>query len=145
MQFTSLHAAWDSIPLSASLPEKINTAWLDALREVGKKMQIREGDHVISVDDPYTATGFVLYGGEISIRKKDSPEIIKPAPELLGEMGRLNPTRTRTADVVAHTDVALITFDWTKLNDSLAKRLDESEMQQLTEGIQQYAWDHFVE
>lgn len=145
MQFTSLQAAWQAIPLAMSLSEKINTAWLDSLREVGTQVQVRSGDNVISLNDTNTGTGYVLYSGEISVQKKDAPEIVKPAPELLGEMGQLNPTGTRTASVVAATDVALISFAWTKLNAALAKRLSETEMETLKDAMQQYAWSHFVE
>ncbi|MFP6581487.1 MAG: cyclic nucleotide-binding domain-containing protein [Candidatus Hydrogenedentota bacterium] len=145
MQFTSLHAAWEAIPLSLSLSERINTAWLDTLREVGTRVQVRSGDNVISLNDTNTGTGYVLYSGEISVQKKDAPEIVKPAPELLGEMGQLNPAGTRTASVVAATDVALISFNWTKLNAALAIRLSEAELETLKDAIQQYAWSHFVE
>jgi CRP-like cAMP-binding protein len=145
VQFTSLREAWDAIGVSSTLSDKINTAWLDSLREVGTKMQVRQHDAIISVDDTYTDRGYILFSGEISVQKKDSPEIVKSAPELLGEMGRLNPTRTRTASVIAASDVALISFTWSTLNEALSKRLSESEIETLMDSIQQYAWNHFVE
>lgn len=145
MDIAALRSAWDGIQASWSLSEKINTAWTESIAEVGTETGVRAGGKILSKDDSNVDLGFILLSGDIRIEKMDSPEIVKPGPELLGEMGQLNPTRVRTADVYAETDTSLVQFNWAQLNAALLKRLSEEEIQSLMSGIQQYAWGHFTE
>lgn len=145
MDYSALRTAWDGIQASWSLSEKINTAWIDSVGEIGLETGIREGGRIFSIDDTETDKGYILLSGEISIQKKDSPEIVKPGPELLGEMGQMNPQHVRTASVTAATDTQLIQFSWGKLHAALRKRLNEEEMSALKSSLQQYAWGHFTE
>lgn len=145
MDFNALRSAWDGIQVSWSLSEKINTAWIDSMGEVGMETGVRGGGRIIAMDDTDTDKGYLVIDGDISIQKKDSPEIVKPGPELIGEMGQMNPSRVRTASVTASTDVRLIQFSWSRLNGALLKRLNEEEMTALKSALQQYAWGHFTE
>jgi CRP-like cAMP-binding protein len=145
VDFATIKEAWSIIAMTMSVSEKINTAWIDSMVEVSSPVSVREGDTIISLGDQNTDKGYLLISGEYSVEKEGAPELVKPAPELLGEMGRLNPTQKRTATVRASTNVEMLTFSWGQMNAALEKRLSESEFQQLTEGLQQYAWGHFAE
>ena len=144
VDFATIKNAWSFVNIMP-MSEKINTAWIDSIVEVGVPAQLKAGDTIISINDQNTDRGFLLISGEYSVEKDGSPELVKPAPELLGEMGRLNPTQKRTATVRASTDVSMLSFSWQKINEALQRRLNETEFGQLTDGLQQYAWGHFAE
>jgi hypothetical protein len=145
VDFATIKEAWSTISMNMPVSEKINTAWIDSMVEVSSPISVREGDTIISIGDQNTDKGYLLISGDYSVEKEGSPELVKPAPELLGEMGRLNPTQKRTATIRASTEVQMLTFSWSQMNAALEKRLSESEFQQLTDGLQQYAWGHFAE
>lgn len=145
MRFSIVEEAWISVARGMPQSEKIRTAWVDSLLEVGTPVLVKAGEPIIIIGDQNTSSGFLLVEGEYSILKGNSPEMFKAAPELLGEMGRINPIHKRTATVRASTEVKMVSFDWDKIHTALHKRLNESEFEQLTESLKQYAWGHFTE
>ena len=145
MEFATINKTWNVIAGAMPLPEKLRTAWVDALAEVGVPSSFRSGDTVISVDDRDMDKGYLLTSGEFSIAKEGSPGLSKEAPELLGELGRLNPLHKRTASVRAISDLQVLLFSWKAVNAALLKRLSEDEYKELSDALQQYAWGHFTE
>ena len=130
MEHTTVENAWAQISISASLPAKINTAWVDTLTAVGK-----------AIND----LGFIIMSGSYSIFKEGAPSMIKQGPEMIGEMSRFNPLRSRTAEVRAESDVTAISFDWNEVFTGLAERLSDEEVKQLNSALEGYAWEHFTD
>ena len=128
MEHTTVENAWAQISISASLPSKINTAWVDTLTAVGKAINV-----------------FIISSGSYSIFKEGAPSMIKQGPEMVGEMSRFNPLRSRTAEVRAESDVTAISFDWNEVFTGLAERLSDEEVKQLNSALEHYAWDHFTD
>lgn len=89
--------------------------------------------------------GFVLLDGEVSVLKEGAPEIIAPAPEILGEIGHLSHTKQRSATVTAACELKVLRFKWSALISSALQALSAEEAQQFTSALQEYAWKHFAE
>jgi len=87
MRFSIVEEAWISVARGMPQSEKIRTAWVDSLLEVGTPVLVKAGEPIIISGDQNTSSGFLLVEGEYSILKGNSPEMFKAAPELLGEMG----------------------------------------------------------
>jgi len=145
MDVSLIKEAWSPISDRMSLSPSLSEAWVDSLIEVGTATQVSAGDTIISVLDANTKIGYLLISGEYCIQKQGDPELVKSAPELLGEMAELNPSGTRTASVRATSDIEMISFGWEKMNAALRQRLDENDFATLIEGLKQYAWEHFAE
>ncbi|MFP6582732.1 MAG: hypothetical protein VCD00_09270 [Candidatus Hydrogenedentota bacterium] len=145
MDTSVIKEAWSPISNQMSLSASLSDAWLEALVEVGTATKVNAGDTIISVLDANTKIGYLLISGEYCVQKPGDPELIKSAPELLGEMAELNPSGARIAKVRASTEIRMISFGWEKMNAALHERLDGHDFATLTEGLKQYAWDHFVE
>jgi CRP-like cAMP-binding protein len=89
--------------------------------------------------------GFVLLDGEVSVLKDGAPEIIAPAPDILGEIGHLSHTKQRSATVVAACELKILRFKWSALISTALQLLTAEEAQQFTSALQEYAWRHFTE
>ena len=145
MEHTTVENAWAQISISASLPSKINTAWVDTLTAVGKAINVSTGEIIIEVANKEIDLGFIIISGSYSIFKEGAPSMIKQGPEMVGEMSRFNPLRSRTAEVRAESDVTAISFDWNEVFTGLAERLSDEEVKQLNSALEHYAWDHFTD
>ena len=95
--------------------------------------------------DESIADGIILLEGEVSVMKEDFPEIVAAAPELLGEMGRLNPTAQRTATVTALTDLSILRFTWAAFTREARRLMSESELERVSTALQECAWQHFTQ
>ncbi len=89
--------------------------------------------------------GYVLLDGDVSVLKEGSPEIIAPAPDILGEIAHISPTKQRSATVVAASELKILRFKWSALISSASQTLTAEEAQQFTSALQEYAWKHFTE
>ncbi len=89
--------------------------------------------------------GFVLLEGEVSVLKDGSPEFNAPAPDVLGEIAHISPTKQRSATVSAATDLKILRFKWSTLLNATQQSLAAEEIQQFTSALQEYAWKHFTE
>ena len=94
---------------------------------------------------PTTDEGVIVLDGEIRVDKPDAPEIVVPAPHLIGEMSQFNPSRQRTATVIANTDLKALVFKWTDFNDKAKAYLEPDEVEATNTAMQEYAWQHFTE
>ena len=95
--------------------------------------------------DESIADGIILLEGEVSVMKEDFPEIVAAAPELLGEMGCLNPTAQRTANVTALTDLTILRFTWAAFTREAGRLMSESELERVSTALQECAWQHFTQ
>lgn len=89
--------------------------------------------------------GFVLLDGEVSVLKEGSPEFLAPAPDVLGEIAHISPTKQRSATISAAGELKILRFKWSALLNAAQQRLTAAEMQQFTSALQEYAWKHFTE
>ncbi len=89
--------------------------------------------------------GFVLLDGNVSVLKDGAPEFIVPAPDVLGEIAHISPTKQRSATVSAASELKILRFKWSALLNAAQQKLSAAEMQQFTSALQEYAWKHFVE
>ena len=95
--------------------------------------------------DESIADGIVLLKGEVSVMKDGFPEVVAAAPELLGEMGRLNPASQRTATVTAVTDLAILRFTWAAFTSEAGRIMSETDLEKVSSALQEYAWQHFTQ
>ena len=145
MDLAAIKESWSTISAKMPSSEEINTAWVESLHESGTPEEIKAGGTVISVLDQDTDIGYLLLSGDYKVQKEGEMELEKSAPELLGEMAGLNPSRRRTANIRAVSDISMIKFSWDKLNAKLQERLSESDYTKLKDSLKQYAWEHFME
>ena len=89
--------------------------------------------------------GFVLLEGDVTVLKEGAPEFVAPAPDVLGEIAHISPTKQRSATVSAASELKILRFKWSALLNAAQQKLSASEMQQFTSALQEYAWKHFTE
>ena len=118
---------------------------IDVLMKISTQENLPSGTVLFAKGDPSIDDGVILLEGEVSVMKVGFPEIIAAAPELLGEMGRLNPTGQRTATVTAVTELTLLRFKWTEFMREAGLRLSEAELEKISSALQEYAWQHFTQ
>ena len=126
------------VSLGPALTKRVAEVFID----VSRKEKALAGRVLMSVGDSAVQDGIVLLSGEISVIKQGSPEIIAEAPELIGEMAQISPTRQRTATVTAHTDITLLHFTWRDFANEARRRLTEEEFKKLSTALQDHAWRH---
>ena len=117
----------------------------DILIEIGKPVRIPADSMLFRSGDPSDDQGYILVEGEITVVKEGHPELTAYAPDIIGEMAQLNPTRQRTATVTAATDVQAIGFAWRDFVRTASTRLSEADLKAFTEALQEHAWRHFTE
>ena len=138
-------SAWEEVATRMSLASAARQAWLDALMEVGTGTRAHADDMIISVLDANARIRYLLLNGEYCVQKQGDPELVKPAPELIGEMAEVNPSGRRTASIRAVSDVDMISFSWEKMHSALKKRMSDEDYTKLLESLDQYACNHFTE
>ena len=89
--------------------------------------------------------GFVLLEGEVTVLKEGSPEFVASAPDVLGEIAHISPTKQRSATVSAASELKILRFKWSALLTAAQQSLGAAEVQQFTSALQEYAWKHFTE
>jgi len=89
--------------------------------------------------------GYVLLDGDISVQKEGVPEFTALAPDVLGEIAHISPTKQRSATVTAVTELKILRFKWSTLLAAAQQSLSAAEVQQFTSVLQEYAWKHFTE
>jgi hypothetical protein len=81
----------------------------------------------------------------VSIHKPGVPDSEQPAPELLGEISRFNPTGIRTATVKASQPCKVLRFTWENFEKAARRRMNEADYGALMKTLEEYAWQHFTQ
>ncbi len=118
---------------------------VEVLMNVSALEDIPTGTTLFTKGDESIADGIILLRGEVSVSKDGFPEIVAAAPELLGEMGRLNPTAQRTATVTALSDLNILRFTWAAFTREAGRLMSEADLEKLSTALQEYAWQHFTQ
>lgn len=128
-------------PLGPALREKI----ADVFLTMGAPERIPANTTLFTRGDASDGRGIVLLDGEVSVLKEGNPEVVALAPDLLGEMAQLNPTKQRTATVNAATDLVVMRFKWPTFTKAAQQKLSDEDIEAFTAALQEYAWQHFTE
>ncbi len=128
-------------PLNTGLRSKV----ADILMEIGKPLRVAATRTLFKAGDASDDHGYLLIEGELTIEKEGNPGLTAFAPDLIGEMAQLNPTRQRTATVTAATDLLVIRFTWGDFMRAATAKLTEADLTQFTAAMQEHAWRHFTE
>jgi CRP-like cAMP-binding protein len=105
---------------------------------------LRHRSTLFTQDEQIDETGYVLLEGSVTIQKQDGETVTCSGPELLGEMQMLNPRHTRTATVIAASDVKVLEFNWRSFFQIAEGLFDTDELEALREGLSNLAWKHFI-
>ena len=127
--------------LSASMRDRM----AETLMSVGSPQNVPANTMIFKKGQASNDEGFVLLDGEVSVIKDGAPEILAPAPEIIGEIGHLSHTKQRSATVVAACELKVLRFKWSTLISTALQALSAEEAQQFTSALQEYAWRHFAE
>jgi CRP-like cAMP-binding protein len=126
------------------LPAALRSRVMMIFLTVSEDHIIRHGATLFTEDEQSDEAGYVLLEGSVSVRKQDGESVTCSGPELLGEMQMLNPRHTRTATVVAATDVKVLKFNWRSFFQVAEDIFDADELAALREGLADLAWKHFT-
>lgn len=117
---------------------------VDVLMNVSAEETMASNKALFTKGEESTDTGVVILEGELSVIKDGVPEIITHGPQLMGEMGRLNPLGKRTATVTTVTEIKFLRFTWPGFMSEIESRFSESDVERVTSALQDYAWQHFT-
>lgn len=134
-----------TLPILSTLRPTPAEQVVELLMNISTLEDIPHDTTLFTKGDESIADGIILLKGEVSVLKDGFPEIVAAAPELLGEMGRLNPTGQRTATVIAMTDLSVLRFTWAAFTREAAKTMSETELDKVSSALQEYAWQHFTQ
>ena len=134
-----------TLPILSTLRPTPAELVVDVLMNISALEDISRDTTLFTKGDESIADGIILLKGEVSVHKDGFPEIVAAAPELLGEMGRLNPTAQRTATVTARTDLSVLRFTWAAFTREAGRIMSETELEKVSSALQEYAWQHFTQ
>jgi len=129
----------------AGLSPALRERMADTFMEVASPQKVAANTMLIKRGQASNDEGFVLLEGEVSVLKEGAPEIIAPAPDILGEIAHINPARQRSATVSAASELKVLRFKWSALISAASQTLTAEQAQQFTSALQDYAWKHFAE
>jgi hypothetical protein len=135
LQLTVLH----------SLSPQLREAMADIFLSVASPQIVAPQTVIFKKGQASNDEGFVLLAGEITIVKDGTPEFIATAPDILGEIAQISPTKQRSATVSAATELKILRFKWSGLLTAAQQKLNAAQLQQFTSALQEYAWKHFTE
>lgn len=118
---------------------------IEVFMNISTLEDVPSGSILFTKGDDSIADGIILLEGEVSVLKEGFPEIVAAAPELLGEMARLNPTAQRTATVSAITNLSILRFTWAAFAREAGVQMSEPELEKVSKALQEYAWKHFTQ
>ena len=127
-------------PLKTDLRSKI----ADILLDIGVPQRVAVRTTLFRAGDLTNDVGVLVVSGELDVEKEGQPPITAYAPDLIGEMAQLNPTRQRTATVTAATELEVLRFNWPAFTSSARSRLTDEEINAFTAALQEHAWAHFM-
>ncbi len=134
-----------TLPILSTLRPTPAELLVEVLMNISSLEDIPPRTTLFTKGDESIADGIILLKGEVSVIKDGFPEIVAAAPELLGEMGRLNPTAQRTATVTALTDLTILRFTWAAFTREAGRLMSETELEKVSSALQEYAWKHFTQ
>ncbi len=89
--------------------------------------------------------GYVLLDGDVRVLKEGQPEFVASAPDVIGEIAHISPTKQRSATLSAASELKVLRFKWSAFLNAAQQTLTAEEVQQFTSALQEYAWKHFTE
>ena len=126
------------------LPAGLRSRVMMVFLTVSEDHILRRGSTLFTEDEQSDEAGYVLLEGTITVLKQDGESVTCSGPELLGEMQMLNPRHTRTATVIAASDVKVLKFNWSSFFQIAEDLFDPDELDALREGLANLAWKHFT-
>ncbi len=145
MSSQNLENKLESLPFAGALSPIVLAGFAETLETVGIVDEAEKGTVLFTEGDKPTDQGIVVLTGAVSIHKPGAPELEQPAPELLGEMTRFNPTGHRTATVTTSQPCSLLRFAWPNFEKVARRRMSEADFTALMKALEEYAWQHFTQ
>lgn len=145
MSLDKLKKQLQSLPFADALAPNVLAGFAETLETVGIVDEAESGTVLFTEGDKPTDQGIVVLTGAVSIQKPGAPELEQPAPELLGEMTRFNPTGQRTATVTTSHPCALLRFTWQNFEKVARRRMNSTDFESLMKTLEEYAWQHFTQ
>lgn len=135
----------NALPFADALSPDVLAGFVDTLGTVGIADDVAPGCVLFTEGDKPSDHAIIVLTGAVSIQKPGAPELEQPAPELLGEMTRFNPTGHRTATVTASQPCSLLRFTWFNFEKVARRRMHEADFESLMKALEEYAWQHFTQ
>lgn len=129
----------------AGLGQSLREKMADLFLSVASPQNVPANTTLFKKGQASNDEGFVLLEGEVSVLKEGAPEIIAPAPDILGEIAQISPNKQRSATVSAASALKVLRFKWSALISAASQALTAEEAQQFTSALQEYAWKHFAQ
>lgn len=139
------HARVLELAVLAGLSQSLRERMADIFLSVASPQKVTANTMLFRKGQASNDEGFVLLDGDVSVLKDGSPEIIAGAPDILGEIAQISPTKQRSATVSAAGELKILRFKWSALISAASQALSAEEAQQFTSALQEYAWKHFTE
>ena len=134
-----------ALPFSQALAPAVFAGFAETLETVGVVDEVAAGTVLFNEGDKPSDQGIVVLTGAVSIQKPGAPEFEQPAPELLGEMTRFNPTGHRTATVTTSQPCSILRFAWAKFEKVAQRRMGATDFSAMMKALEEYAWEHFTQ
>lgn len=144
MSNTDVPTLLNSLAAFSNLNQSVREKAVAILQECGSIEDIAEEKTLFSDQDTNIDSGVVVLSGTFRVHKPDGFEIEGEGPELLGEMGIINPSQRRTATVLATSPIKALRFSWAAFEAKTKQVFTESDQEVLKAAIKEYAWNHFV-
>lgn len=145
MELNDVIRVFDTHPTFAAHPAPFRHRVLSVLTEVGAVKTIPKGTALFNAGAPNDGRAFMLVRGSIEVRKPSQPVILCEAPDLLGEMGQINPMQKRMADVITDEDCIVVAFEWSSFWNHIKAMSDPPFAQEIEAFLGELAWNHLTE
>ncbi len=134
----------EELRLLNNLPVAMRSRVVMVFLAVSQDETLRCGSRLFTANEHRDEAGYVLLDGSVTVQKQEGDTITCSAPELLGEMQMLNPRQTRTATVIAGSDVKVLKFNWRSFFQTAECLFSPNELTDLREALANLAWEHFT-
>jgi len=144
MSQNDIPSTLESLEAFANLSNALRSKVVGILQECGTVVDIAPKMILFSEQDANVDGALIVLSGTFRVIKPDGFEIEGHAPELLGELGIINPTQRRTATVIAASQMKGLKFSWSEFKSKAELIMNDAEQESLKNAIKEYAWNHFV-
>lgn len=134
-----------ALPFAQALTPNVFAGFAETLGTVGMVDEVAAGTVLFNEGDKPSDQGIVVLTGAVLVQKPGAPELEQPAPELLGEMTRFNPTGHRTATVTTSQPCSLVRFAWANFEKVAKRRMSPADFAAMMKALEEYAWEHFTQ
>ena len=126
------------------LPAAMRSRVMMVFLTVSEDRILPRGSRLFTEDEQSDEAGYVILEGSVTVQIQDGETVTCSGPELLGEMQMLNPRHTRTATVIAGSDVKVLKFNWRSFFQIAEGLFDPDDLTTLREALANLAWKHFT-